>query len=316
MKRVNQYSASLLAFLCCFSTAIQAVETIATVDIAQLRPTQMSLGFDEVRLNAQQYRLHPQKMFEDYCQDNGGGKLLHAGSKASLTDPASFSCQQPMGTRVNDIKSAVLAPDGHYYLTDGHHSVSAYRAIYTQAGVPMRVRVTQDLRYLPNMSSFWQYLQQHHLSWLPEKKMMPNTLPTHIGMADLNNDVYRSVVYFLRKVAYQRPHNPPPFLEFYLADWLRQHLPVPDEMTCHSESYKMYVQQAALVLTQADKQQASSQRPGAPSLAQLGVYDQVNQVQLNKLLAKHGKLDRLFQLPDQRENGCCGTTIHSACSGL
>ncbi|MBG6245496.1 hypothetical protein CS369_13220 [Candidatus Symbiopectobacterium sp. 'North America'] len=80
---------------------------------------------------------------------------------STLATATSFRCAKPAGTHPDAVKSAVIAPDGQVYLTDGHHSVSALHASTPDSDIMLSLRITDDLRNLPSMAVFWDYMQQH-----------------------------------------------------------------------------------------------------------------------------------------------------------
>ncbi|MFT8210756.1 MAG: ParB/Srx family N-terminal domain-containing protein [Symbiopectobacterium sp.] len=197
---------------------------------------------------------------------------------STLAAPVSFRCTKPAGTHPEEVKSAVFAPDGQIYLTDGHHSVSALRASTLDSDITLSLRITDDLRHLSSMAAFWDYMQQHHLVWLtgPMGKIAPQELPAQVGISTMQDGPYRSVLYFLRGIAYERPEPSPPFLEFYLGAWLKSQLAITPADTATSQAYFALLQKAAQIITQASPETHTLPDSASPTLQQLGQFTEVN----------------------------------------
>ena len=277
--------------------------TIKQLAVTDIHPTQPAVGYDEIRYKVALFRASPRQLFDSFCENNGAGKVSHFTRQSVITNPGSFSCQSPYGTYPNAIKSAVIGPDHQLYLTDGHHTVSVFREIAGNQPFNFSVRITNDLSSLPDMAAFWRWMQQHNLSWLKDpagNAVAPPDLPAQVGMKFMANDDYRSVVYFLRSVSYKKPENAPPFLEFYLGDWLRHNQPFNDGALTRKSGYAGYLAKAAQAMTQADGSTHTTAEPSSPTLAQLGKLDTVNQKKLQKLSAAGGKLSVLFAAPAKK----------------
>ena len=278
--------------------SIAYAQPIQTLKISQIRPTQPAIGDDEVKVKMAQLRGDQQALLNKYCEDNGAKKVKTFDKHSSLADTTSFTCVAKVGTEPEKVKSAVLAPDHHIYLTDGHHTLSLYRALAANHDFPFTVRITHDFSQLASMQDFWRVMQQQHLTWLQDPNGHPITpvqLPLQVGLDTLQNDPYRSIVYFLRGIAYDKPEQAPPFLEFYLGSWLRTHQPVNTEQLTTKAGYMAYLQRAALALVSASGSEQATNKSDAPTLSQLGQRKTVNERKLTKLAEKGGKLSQLFQ---------------------
>lgn len=298
MKRVTSVLlASLItAGLSCgpFSYA----QTIKTLNVSQIRPTQPAIGVDEVNYKVAKLQGDRQELFEDFCEDIGAKGVKTFDSQSSLAQPTSFTCLAAPGTEPDDVKSAVIAPDHHIYLTDGHHTVSTYRALANNQDFPFAVRITNDFSQLASMDLFWSTMQQQHLTWLEDpqgKPVTPAQLPQQVGLQTMQNDPYRSIVYFLRGIAYDKPDQAPPFLEFYLGSWLRTQQPVNTQQLSTKAGYMAYLQQAAATLVAAQGSEHSTNNADSPTLSQLGQRKTVNEKKLAKLAEPGGKLSILFK---------------------
>lgn len=286
----------IIALMAAWSGAVFANGTLIAVKASTIHPTQPAIGRAEVAYDLAHYRQKPRALFDDFCKGEGAGKVADFSDASTLATPTSFRCTKPAGTHPDAVKSAVIAPDGLVYLTDGHHSVSALRASTPDSDITLSLRITDDLRHLPSMAAFWDYMQQHHLVWLegPTGKVAPQQLPTQVGIDAMQDDPYRSVLYFLRGIAYERPEPSPPFLEFYLGAWLKSQMAITPADTATPQAYFALLQKAAQRMAQASPQTHTLPDTASPTLQQLGQLTELNHKKLNKLNKPDGKLALLF----------------------
>ena len=218
---------------------------LPTVTLAELHPTQAALGYDAVRYRLGRYHAAISKdrinqRFNDWCQANGQGDAASAQPHASLQNPESFTCKLALGqeTRASlaDMKTAVVGPAGKLYLTDGHHTMSAF---YESEGAQVRVRV----RIVGNFShmhedAFWRSMQRLQWAWLHDandQAIAPEQLPQSMALKQFGNDPYRAALYFARGIGYDKSATSPPFQEFYWGRWLRAQLQLGAQMqACQS----------------------------------------------------------------------------------
>ena len=207
------------------------VGDLPTVALAELHPTQAALGYDEVFYRLGRYHTAISKdrinqRFNDWCQANGQGDAASAQPDASLQNPESFTCKLPLGqeTRASlaDMKTAVVGPSGKLYLTDGHHTMTAF---YESEGaqVRVRVRIVDNFSYLSE-AEFWRTMQRQQWLWLRDandQPITPEQLPQGMALKQFGDDPYRSVMYFVRGIGYDKSADSPPFQEFYWGRWLR-----------------------------------------------------------------------------------------------
>ena len=277
--------------------SMAAGNTIKQLPVNEIHPTQPAVGYDEIHYKIAVDKADPGRLFTEFCENNGAGRVSQYNAHSAITRPDSFTCQSPYGTHPDAVKSAVIAPDHQIYLTDGHHTISIFRDIAGDQNFTFSVRITNDLSQLPDMAAFWQWMEQHNQAWLNDpagKPVKPADLPAQVGMKFMADDTYRSVVYFLRAVAYKKPENAPPFLEFYLGDWLRHHQPVTLAALKTKAGYAAYLARAANALVNASGSEHTTASPDSPTLGQLGKLDKVNVKKLDKLSEKGGKLSVLF----------------------
>ncbi len=297
MKYTTSLLLSSLLTTCLTCSVVTQAQTIETINVSQIRPTQPAIGDDEVKIKVAKLRLDRQALFESFCQDIGAKGIKKFDDSSSLSRPDSFTCLAAQGTEVKKLKSAVIGPDHHIYLTDGHHTISTYRALANDQDFPFSVRITNNFSHLPSMAAFWEIMQQQHLAWLKDpqgKTISPDQLPLQVSMQAMQNDPYRSVVYFLRGIAYDKPEHAPPFLEFYLGSWLRSEQPVTAQQLSTQAGYMAYLHRAAEKLVAAKGSSPATQSAQSPTLYQLGQRKTVNEKKLAKLAEPGGKISFLF----------------------
>lgn len=207
-------------------------EELLDVRIGDVHPTQPSLGYDEVYYKLGRYSTELSKdtinkKFDDWCEANGQEEAASAGPDATLTDPSTFTCTVPVGSETADtiepMKTVVIGPGGTLYLTDGHHTLTSF---FEDSGPDVHVR----LRVLGNLSGlsetdFWDTMQAQKWVWLRDvdgNTITPAQLPTTVGLANFEDDRYRSIMYFGRDIGYSAD-GAVPFQEFYWGSWLRAH---------------------------------------------------------------------------------------------
>ncbi len=229
---------------------------VIQVRIEELRPTQAAIGYDQIYyklgrwqgdFNRATWAADPAKQldylnrtvgkkFSDYCEDMGATTSQAFTSiaqlqAARLDQPATFGCTAAMGADPTNLKTVVVGWDGNLYLTDGHHTFSSLREI-ADGGPKLPVWVKVDANYsgVGTAAAFWQRMVDERKAWLRDGQNQPITvdqLPTRLGIANaqeaggMQEDRYRSLVYFTRDIAYSNG-NLPEFAEFLWGDWLRR----------------------------------------------------------------------------------------------
>ncbi|MDB6145782.1 MAG: hypothetical protein JWP80_4826 [Pseudomonas sp.] len=246
---------ALLLFV--LSVPAQALSThkpgdLVQVSLDQLHPTQAVVGYDQIYYKLGRFADQRAKLFDEYCETNGQGESARVPDGASLLRPDSFACESPVGTRPNDMKTVVVGPAGQLYLTDGHHT---FTTLWEQPGagaqLKMWVKVTDDFSDSTSSSAFWQRMQKAHKVWLKDgngQSINPSQLPEHLGLKNLQNDPFRSLVYFTRDAAYGKPGSAeitPEFLEFYWGDWLRTELKIGSYDLGERSGYRKALEEAS-----------------------------------------------------------------------
>ncbi|GHH74544.1 lipoprotein [Streptomyces sulfonofaciens] len=244
-----------------------AAGDLVDATLGELHPTQSTLGFDQIYYKLDRYGSDKDeqngdvnKRFDDYCETNGQDKADKVPSGATLADPASFTCEVPVGQESDDtlaaMKTVVIGPGGALYLTDGHHSLTSF--LETPDGGPgmhIRLKVAANLSSL-TQDQFWAAMQDHDWVWLRDENDNPITpaqLPQHLGLAGFHDDRYRSLVYFTRDIGYTAPDDAAEFLEFLWGSWLRGQVDLDDYDLTDRASYLDAVRDASEAMTDTDE---------------------------------------------------------------
>lgn len=230
---------------------------VIQVRIEELHPTQAAIGYDQIYyklgrwqgdfdratwaadpvLQLDYLNRTVGKKFDDYCEDVGGAERtqkfqsIAEARAARLDQPDTFTCKDAPGTNTANLKTVVVGWDGNLYLTDGHHTFSSLREIFDGGPkLPVWVKVDGNYSDLATASAFWQRMVDERRAWLRDGQNQPITvdqLPTRVGLASeqeaggMQEDRYRSLVYFTRDIAYNNG-DLPEFAEFLWGDWLRR----------------------------------------------------------------------------------------------
>lgn len=201
------------------------------VRLSDLRPTQPSLGYDEVYYRVGRYTLGEgaaNQLLDQWCATNGQDGLKQAQPGATVADPASFSCEVAAGSETAEskvaMKTVVIGPGGQPYLTDGHHTLTSFwEAPGAGPDTRVRLRVTGNLS-AQQPDAFWTEMQSRGWTWLQDadgNPVAPDQLPMSLGLDQFANDQYRGVLFFVRDVGYGQDDDSPAFQEFYWGRWLR-----------------------------------------------------------------------------------------------
>lgn len=206
---------------------------IVDIILADLRPTQPSLGFDELHYRLGRFEFGKDKInkrFDDWCESSGLGGAESANAQSRLSDASSFSCKIKPGAEtkasLEPMKTAVVGPKGQLYLTDGHHTLTSF--MEAKDGGPqtiVRLRVTHNFGDLDE-AAFWAAMKKNRLVWLrdsEDREISAAQLPQSLGMKNFGNDKYRSIFYFGRDIGYKQLSDNAAFQEFYYGSWLRKH---------------------------------------------------------------------------------------------
>ncbi|MGO2510200.1 MAG: ParB/Srx family N-terminal domain-containing protein [Vibrio hibernica] len=289
----------MLGVISLFSPASYAndVKTgdIINVSLHELIPTQPSVGYDQIMYKLGRYQFDRKKMFDEVCEANGQKGVKEISDNAQPNIPSSFTCKLAVGKRKQDMKTVVIAPDGDYYLTDGHHTFNVfYEMSEGGADFHINVIVAKDYRGIKGMDKFWTQMQKEGNTWLFDVNSNPigyDQLPASLGLKNFHNDLYRSLMYFTRGVSWNKPDKPVPFLEFYWSKEVRKKI---DANTFDLNSKDGYAK--AVKAVSEDILALDTDNVGGSGLStkQMGQFKVYNTKAFNKLFKQDGKIDYLL----------------------
>lgn len=269
---------------------------IIQLRLSDLRPTQAIVGFDQIYYKLGRFQYDPKKLFDEICEVNGQQGVADIPATAEPHVAASFSCKQPIASLPQDMKTVVLGPDDHYYLTDGHHTFNVFWQM--PKGGPdfkVQVRIAKDYRHLKSMADFWQTMAAEGQVWLSDqegKAITTAELPSGLGLAGFADDPYRSLMYFSREVGWDKPQEAVPFLEFYWANELRKGIVINDLDLDNAAGYGQAIEASSRYLLAVNTDDVGG---SGKSAAAMGRFADFQQAGLDKLLKKDGKLDYLLR---------------------
>lgn len=282
-----------------------AAPVFLQVSLDELRPTQPAIGYDQVYYKLGRYgaedlimaKTNKPKKFAELCEANGQDdvvtKTANIAGATLINPPASFQCKSPVGTKPGDMKTVVIGPNGTLYLTDGHHTFSAFWDADNGVNHQLKVwvKVTDNFSKLGEYD-FWAQMKKASKVWLKNganQAIATSQLPSTIGLKSLGNDPYRALVYFTRDAGYVVPSTATEFLEFYWADWLRNK-PVVDLSkvdTSDTTAYMAAIKTASQAMVALKATDIVSGTATAQSLGWTGVF---SQAALDDLVTATGKL--------------------------
>lgn len=282
-----------------------AAPVFLQVSLDELRPTQPAIGYDQVYYKLGRYgaedlimaKTNKPKKFAELCEANGQDdvvtKTANIAGATLINPPATFQCKSPVGTKPGDMKTVVIGPNGSLYLTDGHHTFSAFWDADNGQNHQLKVwvKVTDNFSKLSEYD-FWAQMKKASKVWLKNganQAIATSQLPAAIGLKSLGNDPYRALVYFTRDAGYVVPSTATEFLEFYWADWLRNK-PVVDLSkvdTSDTTAYMAAIKTASQAMVALKATDVVSGGVTAQTLGWTGIF---NQAALDDLVTPTGKL--------------------------
>ncbi|WP_299691748.1 ParB/Srx family N-terminal domain-containing protein [uncultured Vibrio sp.] len=268
-----------------------ALGDVISVSLSDVHPTQPSVGYDQVYYKLGRYQNDTKKMFDEICEANGQKGLAHFDEQSDPKKPSSFECKEEVGERIKDMKTIVVAPNGQYYLTDGHHTFNVFWHM-PEGGDDFNVSVVvdNDYRNLPSMDKFWQAMVADGNTWLYDSEgtaMSHTQLPATLGLDHFENDQYRSMMYFSRDVGWDKPKSPIPFLEFYWSKEVRKGIDVANFDLMTAEGYRNAITSVSQYLLAMDTDNVGE---SGKSVKEMGQFDKFGQKGLDKLFRKTGKV--------------------------
>lgn len=293
MARFSRWVLVLGAFIAAGIASAEDAPVVVKVRLTELHPTQAVIAHEQVNYKLELYKKDRAALFEDLCSNAGWGKKVHFSAESHPAKPESYRCDNAgkKKRKLSQLKTAVKGPDDKLYLTDGHHTFSAFYDL-PEAGPQLEVYVyLQQADKAADLSVFWQQMQQQGNAWLYDalgNTITPQQLPGQLGRASLHNDPYRGAMYFLRGGVWDKPKPAIPFVEFYWAQYLRQQQALQFPGYYSAADYLQWLERISNHL--ATLQPSSAVFAGF-SAAQLGWRGGEHFKQLNALLCQRGAED-------------------------
>jgi hypothetical protein len=156
--------------------------------LEKLRPTQMTVGFEEVALKRRKFRALP------------------------IEGKRRFVSDHPF--------PAVLGPGRRHYITDGHH---LGRALLEEGFDEVRVSLAEDLSHF-DAAAFWREMDRRWLSFpfdASGRRHPFENMPR--SLRELTDDPFRSLAARVRRTG-EYPKDSTPFAEFKWAEYFRRRL--------------------------------------------------------------------------------------------
>ena len=286
---------------------------IIQVKLSELHPTQIAVGKLQIAGALAEYTQDAKALFKALCQTQGAGKLSEMNSSSTPVDPSSYTCKFAIGADKKQMNTVDIGPAGKLYLTDGHHGFNSFWDAPNGGGdVTLSVLVEQNLSHnsqgVPLTQAQFEQKMAYLKHFLPvDSQGHPVTfsqLPVNLGMNHFQNDPYRSMLYYLRGIAYDKPeksinpltgeHYPAvPFLEFYWGQLLRSKMDLKQYDLNKQSDYLKALEEASLVMTTVPEAELIGDS-GRTALA-LGQLKHVDKKRLAKLAKPHSKLAKALE---------------------
>jgi hypothetical protein len=171
---------------------------VCLCELADLHPTQASVGMAEVRIKAEKLK--------DEIQRRGEHDFLKYLLKHDKEEPV------------------VIGPGDNFYITDHHHLA---RALY-DLGVSKTYCIIVENLSDERVDDFWRRMEENNEVYLKDQNgnlIMPNDLP--ISIKDLSDDPFRSLAGAVREFCGfekgDKSSSAEDYLEFQWANYLRAH---------------------------------------------------------------------------------------------
>lgn len=281
---------------------------VIQVKLNDLHPTQSAVGKLQIAGDLADYASDPKSLFNDLCKVQGAGKLAEIDASSTPKDPASYSCKLAIGTNKSDMNTVDVGPEGKLYLTDGHHAFNSFWDVPGGGGdVTLNVLVGQNISQDANGVPLTQAQFEHKMAELKHflpidangKPITFAQLPKTLGMSSFQDDPYRSMLYYLRGVSYDKsdknrdpatgkPYPEVPFLEFYWGQFLSSKMDLTRYNLHQQNDYIQALKDAAALMVNLPKQQPIGN--AGQTAAALGQMNSVDKKRLKKLAKSDSKL--------------------------
>ncbi|MBK5074978.1 ParB/Srx family N-terminal domain-containing protein [Budviciaceae bacterium CWB-B4] len=321
---INRFSVSIVPVIGFFSGILLSSMAMATqnsdnqmlaktgdiiqVRLDELHPTQVAVGKLQIAGDLDEYTTKPEKLFMDLCKVQGAGKLEQQTQSSSPEDPSSYRCSLPVGTDKSAMNTVDIGPGGKIYLTDGHH---AFNSFWEASGGNVRLSVlvgenlSHDAKGNPVTQAQFEQKMAELKHFLPiDAKGNAITfaqLPSSLGLKLFQDDPWRSMLYYLRGISYDKsdnnldpktgkPYPEVPFLEFYWGQLLNNKMNLSQYSLSELDGYINALKDAAKIMTELSPEQLVG--GSGKSAAELGKLDKIHKKKLKKLSEPDSKLAR------------------------
>ncbi|MFN0118818.1 MAG: ParB/Srx family N-terminal domain-containing protein [Elusimicrobiota bacterium] len=267
------------------------VKDIIQVRLRDLHPTQPSIGFDRVYYKLGRFQADRRKLFDDYCVKNGGRGILNFSNESKIHDQKSFTCVEEIGSQREEMKTVVIAPNGELYLTDGHHTFNGFWEM-NEGGPDLKINliISRDYRELETMNAFWEQMKAEQNVWLFDvnnKTIEPKDLPQSLGLKNFQNDQYRALMYFTRRIAWRPPReitvpDPDnyddrypgvPFLEFYWVREIMSKIDLKDYNLSTREGYLAVIQDFGKIIMETKTNNVGGSNKSVIEMGQFRIFN-------------------------------------------
>ncbi|MCS3433437.1 ParB/Srx family N-terminal domain-containing protein [Klebsiella sp. BIGb0407] len=313
----------LLSGVMFFSQALHAAPSLSYIEakpgdilqvkLSELLPTQMAVGKLQVAGTLAEYAQDKTALFKALCKTQGAGKLSEINASSTPVDPSSYTCKLAAGTDKKEMNTVDIGPAGKLYLTDGHHGFNSFWDVPKGGGdVTLSVLVEQNLSHDSKGTVLTQVQFEQKMAKL--KHFLPvdaqgqpvsfSQLPESLGMSHFQNDPWRSMLYYLRGIAYDKPEkniNPAtgehysavPFLEFYWGQLLRSKMDLKRYDLNNQDDYIKALKAAAVVMTTVPAAELIGN--SGKTAAALGQLKHIDEKRLAKLAKPDSKLAKALE---------------------
>lgn len=281
---------------------------VIQIKLSELHPTQMAVGKLQIDGDLADYESHPERLFNDLCKVQGAGTLADSGTASTAKNPATYRCTLAAGTKKADMNTVNVGPEGKLYLTDGHHAFNSFWEVPGGGGditlsVLVGENLSRDASGKPLTQSQFEQKMAELKHFLPiDANGNPITfsqLPDTLGMSGFQDDPFRSMLYYLRGVSYDKsdknlnpqtgkPYPEVPFLEFYWGQLLSSKMDLAAYNLHQQDDYIRALKDAARLMVSLPKQQLVGS--SGQTAAALGQMSSINKKRLKKLAKSDSKL--------------------------
>lgn len=281
---------------------------IIQIKLGELHPTQSAVGKLQIAGALADYVSDSKSLFNHLCKVQGAGKQAEIDALSTPKDPASYHCKLAIGTHKSDMNTVDIGPGGKLYLTDGHHAFNSFWDVPGGGGdVTLNVLVGQNISQDANGVPLTQGQFEHKMAELKHflpidangKPITFAQLPKTLGMSSFQDDPYRSMLYYLRGISYDKsdknrdpatgkPYPNVPFLEFYWGQFLSSKMDLTRYNLHQQHDYIQALKDAAALMVNLSKQQSIGS--AGQTAAALGQMSSIDKKRLKKLAKSDSKL--------------------------